>query len=146
MPSAVRGSPSIPGLSPTVLTGGNSVLFRTSFDNCDISLASMDTEKVTTSHSEDIGVVVNTLEKGRVSPSSLPSADLTGKEVLDFGGDSTLPPPPKLTPEEEKRLYRKIDLRLMPILSLMYLCSFLDRGQFSLNEDKHSILKNSWLT
>ncbi|KAK7685745.1 hypothetical protein QCA50_011091 [Cerrena zonata] len=49
-------------------------------------------------------------------------------EVLDFGGDTTLPPPPKLTPEEEKKLWRKIDMRLMPILTLMYLFSFLDRG------------------
>lgn len=106
----------------------------------------MEEEKVAIKYTEDVGAVVNTLEKGRVSPSSLPSADPTGKEVLDFGGDSTLPPPPKLTLEEEKRLYRKIDLRLMPILSLMYLCSFLDRGSFSLNVDKHSTLKASWYT
>lgn len=49
--------------------------------------------------------------------------------MLDFGGDSTLPPPPVLTEEEEKKLYRKLDWRLMPILSLMYLFSFLDRGE-----------------
>lgn len=49
--------------------------------------------------------------------------------VFDFGGDTTLPPPPTLSLEQEKALYRKIDLRLMPILSLMYLCSFLDRGK-----------------
>ena len=47
----------------------------------------------------------------------------------DFGGDSRLPPPPTLSPEEEKKLWRKIDFRLMPILSLMYLFSFLDRGK-----------------
>ncbi|KAF9518068.1 hypothetical protein BS47DRAFT_1380020 [Hydnum rufescens UP504] len=35
---------------------------------------------------------------------------------------------PSLTAEEEKRLYRKIDLRLMPILALMYLLAFMDRG------------------
>ena len=51
------------------------------------------------------------------------------EDVIDFGGDSTLPPPPVLTELEERRLYRKIDLRLMPILSVMYLCSFLDRGE-----------------
>lgn len=51
--------------------------------------------------------------------------------VVDFGGDSELPPPPVLTEEEERRLYRKLDWRLMPILSLMYLFSFLDRGQSS---------------
>jgi len=48
--------------------------------------------------------------------------------VLDFGGDSQLPPPPTLTPEQERALYRKVDLRLMPILASMYLLSFLDRG------------------
>ncbi|PPQ68016.1 hypothetical protein CVT24_002925 [Panaeolus cyanescens] len=47
---------------------------------------------------------------------------------VDFGGESSLPPPPTLTPEEERKLWRKIDIRLMPILSLMYLLSFLDRG------------------
>ncbi|KAF8328323.1 MFS general substrate transporter [Amanita rubescens] len=47
---------------------------------------------------------------------------------VDFGGDLTLPPPPDLTPEQERKLWRKIDRRLIPILSLMYLMSFLDRG------------------
>ena len=36
--------------------------------------------------------------------------------------------PPSLTPEEEARAWRKVDLRLMPILALLYLFSFLDRG------------------
>jgi len=36
--------------------------------------------------------------------------------------------PRALTPEDEKRLWRKVDLRLMPILSVMYLFSFMDRG------------------
>ena len=36
--------------------------------------------------------------------------------------------PPTLTPEEEARAWRKIDIRLMPILALLYLFSFLDRG------------------
>lgn len=51
----------------------------------------------------------------------------SGNEI-DFGGDSKLPPPPKLTPEQEAKLYRKVDLWLMPILTVMYLFSFLDRG------------------
>ncbi|GAA6002094.1 uncharacterized protein JCM10292_001844 [Rhodotorula paludigena] len=32
------------------------------------------------------------------------------------------------TKEEEDKLYRKVDLRLMPILALLYLLSFMDRG------------------
>lgn len=52
------------------------------------------------------------------------------EDAIDFGGDSYLPPPPNLTPTQEKKLWRKIDLRLLPILTLMYLCSFLDRGTF----------------
>ncbi|KAF7357743.1 putative transporter C11D3.18C [Mycena venus] len=50
------------------------------------------------------------------------------EEFVDFGGESTLPPPPSLSTEEERKLWRKVDFRLMPILSLMYLLSFLDRG------------------
>ena len=49
-------------------------------------------------------------------------------EGLAYGGEDKLPPPPTLSKEQEAALYRKIDWRLMPILSLMYLCSFLDRG------------------
>ncbi|KAF8882948.1 MFS general substrate transporter [Mucidula mucida] len=46
----------------------------------------------------------------------------------DLGGASALTDPPTLTPEEENRLWRKLDLRLLPILSLLYLFSFMDRG------------------
>lgn len=45
--------------------------------------------------------------------------------------DEASAPPVVLTPEQEKALWRKIDLRLMPMLSIMYLMSFLDRGAFS---------------
>ncbi|KAG6879434.1 hypothetical protein C0992_002700 [Termitomyces sp. T32_za158] len=50
--------------------------------------------------------------------------------TFDFGGDSTLPSPPKLTEAQEEKLYSKIDARLMPILALLYLLSFIDRGKF----------------
>lgn len=33
-------------------------------------------------------------------------------------------------PKEEARLWRRIDLRLMPMIALMYLFSFMDRGEF----------------
>ncbi|KAJ7160893.1 MFS general substrate transporter [Mycena filopes] len=69
------------------------------------------------------------LEKGGALDSqSDAGGGVSEEERLDFGGESTLPPPPNLTAEEERKLWRKIDLRLMAILSLMYLFSFLDRG------------------
>lgn len=40
----------------------------------------------------------------------------SSEEGIDFGGESRLPPPPVLTSEQEAKLWRKIDLRLMPIL------------------------------
>ncbi|KAJ3880395.1 hypothetical protein F5051DRAFT_437916 [Lentinula edodes] len=46
----------------------------------------------------------------------------------DFGGGSQLLRPPVLSEEDERKLWRKIDLRLMPILCVMYLMSFMDRG------------------
>nr|VWP02019.1 Hyaluronate lyase (EC (Hyaluronidase) (HYase) [Ganoderma boninense] len=52
----------------------------------------------------------------------------SGQKGFAYGGDDALPPPPTLSAEEERRLWRKVDMRLMPILTLMYLCSFLDRG------------------
>ncbi|KAK0497867.1 MFS general substrate transporter [Armillaria luteobubalina] len=69
------------------------------------------------------------LEKDRERSELVENAKDGAVQLIDnFGGEATLPPPPVLTEEQEKKLWRKIDLRLMPILSLMYLFSFLDRG------------------
>ena len=38
-------------------------------------------------------------------------------------------PPPHYTLQQERALYRKVDINLMPILTAMYLVSFLDRGE-----------------
>lgn len=54
----------------------------------------------------------------------------SSEKSYDFGGETSLPPPPTLTEAEEKKLWRKIDARLMPILALLYLLSFIDRGEF----------------
>jgi hypothetical protein len=43
----------------------------------------------------------------------------TRSEKFEFGGESSLPPPPVLTEEQEKKLWRKIDIRLMPILATL---------------------------
>ena len=68
-------------------------------------------------------------EKKEVPEKAIETVSAGGSaNELEFGGDSKLPPPPKLTPEQERKLYRKVDLWLMPILTLMYLSAFLDRG------------------
>lgn len=35
---------------------------------------------------------------------------------------------PSFTPEEQKKILRKVDWRLVPLLSFLYLVSFIDRG------------------
>ena len=62
--------------------------------------------------------------------------DNAASDYIDFGGESSVPPPPTLTPEAAHRLWQKIDQKLMPILALMYLLSFMDRGKLY---DKKSI-------
>ncbi len=49
------------------------------------------------------------------------------KSASESLGDPTLPEVPQLTLEEEAKLWSKLDLRLLPILSLMYLMSYMDR-------------------
>lgn len=49
---------------------------------------------------------------------------------------SSLPPARiPLTPKEESQLWFKVDLRLMPIIALMYLLCFMDRGTFFTRAD-----------
>ncbi|KAI0696771.1 MFS general substrate transporter [Cerioporus squamosus] len=45
-----------------------------------------------------------------------------------YGGEDKLPPPPELTAVEERRLWRKSDMRFMPTMTMLYLVSFLDRS------------------
>ncbi|KAG2067218.1 MFS general substrate transporter [Suillus decipiens] len=69
--------------------------------------------------------VVNTIPADHTNPISSDDNQCDEERpedsVLDFKNV------PVLTPEQEKKLWRKIDLRIMPILSLMYLLAFLDR-------------------
>lgn len=51
---------------------------------------------------------------------------ITPLNPADYSMESVLPP--SLTPEQERKLYRKIDVRVMIILCLMYMLPFLDRG------------------
>ncbi|KAF7296089.1 hypothetical protein MKEN_01424000 [Mycena kentingensis (nom. inval.)] len=68
------------------------------------------------------------------------SSSGSGSETLsDFGGESTLPPPPQLSEHEQRKLYRKLDLRLMPILAVMYLVSFLDRANLGAASRRTSV-------
>jgi hypothetical protein len=45
---------------------------------------------------------------------------------------------------EERALLRKLDLNLIPIIMLLYLLSFLDRGSSRLTNHIHSILSCSF--
>jgi len=40
---------------------------------------------------------------------------------------------PSFTPHEQKRILRKVDWRLVPLLSFLYLVSFIDRGNCKSN-------------
>ncbi|GAA5969811.1 hypothetical protein JCM3765_002193 [Sporobolomyces pararoseus] len=53
-----------------------------------------------------------------------------GRTDSDVGAhDGVVRRPARIfSPEEEKKLYRKIDRRIMPILALLYLLSFMDRS------------------
>lgn len=53
--------------------------------------------------------------------------------VLSYSGEEGLPAPPVLTQEEEKRLWRKIDWHILPIITVMYLCSFVDRSNIGVS-------------
>ncbi|EPT02052.1 hypothetical protein FOMPIDRAFT_1119230 [Fomitopsis schrenkii] len=39
---------------------------------------------------------------------------------------------PALSPEQQRRLWRKVDMRILPVLSALYLCCYLDRGNAKL--------------
>jgi hypothetical protein len=41
---------------------------------------------------------------------------------------TTLLSPPELTPAQESKLWRKMDLRLLPILAFIFLMAYMDRG------------------
>ena len=53
------------------------------------------------------------------------------KERSALAEDNERPLPPTLTPEQERKLWSTIDRRLLPILTLLYICSFLDRSNIS---------------
>jgi hypothetical protein len=69
------------------------------------------------------------------TPQSLEAADL--KEMdhtkqIEITGDLTW------TPEEEKKLVKKIDLFLLPTIWLMYLLSYMDRTKYASNPTIHN--------
>ncbi|EIN14726.1 MFS general substrate transporter [Punctularia strigosozonata HHB-11173 SS5] len=82
-------------------------------------------------------------QETRASASSLEKRIEVFEEVAPSVDEG--PPPPELTIEQEKRLYRKIDIRLMPMLTAMYLVSFLDRGNIG-NAKLQGILSSLHMT
>lgn len=84
--------------------------------------------------------VVYFLSTMSLGPANEKSSQISGKyevqeiecsESIDIEVSTSAPPVLMLTPAEEDKLYQKIDLRIMPMLVIMYTCSFLDRGKCS---------------
>jgi MFS transporter, ACS family, DAL5 transporter family protein len=66
-----------------------------------------------------------------------PTASVSSN-IIDFDDEATLPSPPELTLDQERKLYRRIDLRLMPILILMYIMAAMDGGmQHNISDCSH---------
>ncbi|KIK90537.1 hypothetical protein PAXRUDRAFT_151707 [Paxillus rubicundulus Ve08.2h10] len=55
------------------------------------------------------------------------------KEIYDSEERTEHTVAPALTEAQETKLWRRIDLRLLPMVSLMYLFSFMDRGNAKLD-------------
>lgn len=62
--------------------------------------------------------------------------EVASPESHKFEDVTKIPSPPPLSPNQRKRLYRKIDLRLLPILILIQVCSYLDRGMLCCNSHR----------
>lgn len=60
-------------------------------------------------------------------------------EVEPCSQDLALRTTPIFTLQEERRLWRKVDMRLMPIMTIMYLCSFVDRGNIGTSQQTHCV-------
>lgn len=54
-------------------------------------------------------------------------------EEPSLGADSTLPPPPSLSPEQEIALYRKVDLWVMVVCTYSHMLPFSDRSKLLLH-------------
>jgi hypothetical protein len=66
------------------------------------------------------------------TPHSVDASDrkeMDNTKQIEVSGDFTW------TPEEEKKLVRKIDLFLLPTIWLMYLLSYMDRTKYEINTD-----------
>ncbi|KAI0365421.1 MFS general substrate transporter [Pilatotrama ljubarskyi] len=68
------------------------------------------------------------VEKGSLEKGDAEAIVEVPSGELVYGDDRSLQPPPPLTPQEEKRLWRKIDLRTLPILTALYLMASIVRG------------------
>ncbi|CCL99899.1 uncharacterized protein FIBRA_01924 [Fibroporia radiculosa] len=75
------------------------------------------------------------------SPTSNPGhleVDKRSVLVVEYAQGQTEGPTPALSLEQQKRLWRKIDVKIMPILTVMYLFSFMDRGNIVLKKIRPS--------
>lgn len=69
----------------------------------------------------------SSLEKQPVVTGSVPSASFTSNERTVYHA-------------AERRLVRKLDLRIIPVLWILYLCNFIDRANVSVVEAPQSTI------
>lgn len=75
----------------------------------------------------------NTPEQKEVSPSPPKDGGDWKLEHAEAGD-----PPPPVSPEEERRLLRKLDVRIIPMICWVYLMNFMDRGITSGSDKSNS--------
>lgn len=83
------------------------------------------------------------LHPAPVAPALSKEPEDTLDTLIETSADcqvNILPPPPILNAEEERRVWRKIDKRLIPISTLLYLVSYLDRGSIGEPRDLNTYL------
>jgi hypothetical protein len=84
----------------------------------------MEEKPITTQH-DRTNERKSSVSSGHVKPSTVQAEEITRIDALATGAGVTLASFAHL---DEKKILRKMDLRLIPMLALLYLLSFLDRG------------------
>lgn len=110
-----------------------SILFRLTFHQARNLMLGIQPLVLSAPYSTDIrNRNVMTLKSTEPSGTSLPAMDALGKNDLFEKERPSIEQAENylvsFTPQEQKQILRKVDWRLVPLLSFLYLVSFIDRG------------------